>query len=193
MIDQCFEDTVFDGNEMFNIINYPGMWERTILVSSFSKGMGVCGLRLAYIVAHENIMSVLHATAVFYIGAPNTMVQWGIMAALENPDFMEKYRKEFQYRGLASYEIIKNIPNTICGEPESCFFLWLDVRKLGTSSEICDYLLQDAKVAVTAGEMFGPEGKNGIRIVYGSKLDRKYSLNVIRRIRDSLMKHPKNI
>ncbi len=191
-VDQCFEDLCFEGNEMFNIINLPGMFERTILVSSFSKAMGLCGIRLAYIVAHEDIMSVLYGCAVFYIGAPSTIAQWGIMSALEDTSFVDEYRKEFQKRGYMAYDLLKDVPNIECSKPESGFYLWLDTHKLGTPNEVCDYLMATAKVAVTAGNMYGPEGMKGIRIVYGSGIDGKKCEEVMKRIRQALLDHPKN-
>ncbi len=192
-IDQCFEDIIFDGYDMHNIIAMPGMFERTILVSSFSKGMGLCGMRLAYIVAHEDIMGVLHACAINYIGAPNTMVQYGILAALDKPDFMKEIRDEFQARALKSYELMKDIPNVYCHKPESGFFLWLEIEKLGDPDEICNYLMEDNKVAVSSGNIFGPLGTKGIRIIIGAKRSYEECINVVKRIRQSLLRHPKNI
>ena len=191
-IDQCFEDLVFNGYEMVNIINMPGMFERTILVSSFSKCMGLCGFRLAYIIAQHEIMSVLHACAVDYVGAPNTMAEAGILAALEDPKFIEEYRQEYMARGKIAYELLSGIPDVYCYKPESAFFLWVDTHKLGTEEEVYNYLVKNANVAVNKGSAFGPEGKNGIRIVYGVKKNRKECLNVVKRIREALLNYPKN-
>jgi len=191
-IDQCFEDLVFNGYEMVNIINMPGMFERTILVSSFSKCMGLCGFRLAYIIAQHEIMSVLHACAVDYVGAPNTMAEAGILAALEDPKFIEEYRQEYMVRGKIAYELLSGIPDVYCYKPESAFFLWVDTHKLGTEEEVYNYLVKNANVAVNKGSAFGPEGKNGIRIVYGVKKNRKECLNVVKRIREALLNYPKN-
>lgn len=190
-IDQCFEDSVFDGNEMFQIIGVPGMFERTILVSSFSKGMGLCGLRLAYIVAHEDIMGVLQACAVNYIGAPNTMVQYGIMEALKEPGFMEELKCEFQKRSKECHRILSGIPGVYCHKPEAGFFLWLEVGELGTADEICAYLLNTARVAVSSGNMFGPLGVNGIRIIIGARKDYGECITVVKRIREALLNYPK--
>jgi len=191
-IDQCFEELVFDGYEMVNIINMPGMFERTILVSSFSKGMGLCGFRLAYIVAQHEIMSVLHACAVDYVGAPSTMIEAGILAALKDSAFIEEYRQEYMTRGKIAYELLSDIPDVYCYKPESAFFLWVDTHKLGTEDEVYDYLVKNAKVAVTKGSTFGPEGHIGIRIVYGVMKNRMKSLNVVKRIRKALLNYPKN-
>ncbi|MEG2082511.1 MAG: pyridoxal phosphate-dependent aminotransferase, partial [Oscillospiraceae bacterium] len=49
VVDQAFEEPVFDGVEMVTMANLPDMWERTVTVYSLSKGMGLSGLRVGYI------------------------------------------------------------------------------------------------------------------------------------------------
>ena len=193
-IDQCFEDTVFDGHEMFNIINVPGMWERTILSSSFSKGMGLCGFRLGYMVAHEDIMNALQAAAVQFIGAPSTMIQSAGLAALSDTRVMEEMRLDFQHRADVACKLFGDIPGVKCFRPEAGFYIWLDIGELGTSKEVCDYLLEKAHVVVTSsdGDMWGPgTGKYGIRIIYGSKKDPEKCFAVLRRIREALLNYPR--
>ncbi|MBC5738299.1 pyridoxal phosphate-dependent aminotransferase [Lawsonibacter faecis] len=192
--DQCFEEHTFDGYEMFNIINIPGMWERTILCNSFSKSMGLCGFRLAYLVAHEEIMSVLQACAVQYVGAPSTMIQCAGIAALRNNAFVEDMRREFQVRAEAAYRLLSDIPGVKCTMPQAGFYIWLDVGELGTSKEVCDYLLEQARVVVTSsdGDMWGPgTGRYGVRIIYGSRRDRDECFGVLERIRQALLNYPK--
>lgn len=193
-VDQCFEDSVFDGYEMFNIINVPGMWERTILSSSFSKGMGLCGFRLGYMVAHEDIMEAMQASAVQCVGAPSTMIQCAGIAALKDTAFMEDMRQDFQARAQVAYELFSDIPGVKCIKPEAGFYIWLDIGELGTSKEVCDYLLREAHVVVTSsdGDMWGPgTGEYGIRIIYGSKKDPEDCYRVLRRIRQALIDYPR--
>lgn len=193
-VDQCFEDSVFDGHEMVNIITFPGMWERTILSGSFSKGMGLCGFRLGYMVACEEIMSPLQASAVQFVGAPSTMIQYAGIAALKDTHFMEEMRLEFQERAKYTYEQLSDIQGVRCFMPEAGFYIWLDVAKLGTSAEVCAYLLKEAHVVLTssAGDMWGPgTAEYGVRIIYGSKRDREECYAVIRRIREALLNYPR--
>ena len=89
VVDQAFEDTAFDGHEMVNIAALPGMQERTILLGSLSKGMALCGFRVAYVVAPDAISRMLQSCAVLFLGAPNTMAQAGAVAALKDSAFVE--------------------------------------------------------------------------------------------------------
>ena len=72
--DQAFEDFTYE-NEMITPAALPGMFERTVTVFSFSKGMGFSGLRVGYIVCCDSIMDPLFATAVAVVGATSTAAQ----------------------------------------------------------------------------------------------------------------------
>ncbi len=60
VVDQAFEDMIFDGVEFVSPASLPGMWERTVTVCSISKGMGLSGLRVGYIVACDAFMDVYY-------------------------------------------------------------------------------------------------------------------------------------
>lgn len=69
------------------------MWERTVSVFSFSKGMGLSGFRVGYLVADAQIVDVLFGCTVNVVGATNTSSQAGMIAALDEPSFMGNIRK----------------------------------------------------------------------------------------------------
>lgn len=57
------------------------------------------------------------------------------------------------------------IPGVCMVMPESGFLSWIDISKLGTSTFICDYLLQHAHVMVNSGVPYG-QGGEGIFVWY---------------------------
>lgn len=89
VVDQVFESTIFDDREFISLAALPGMWERCVTVFSTSKSMSLCGFRVAYNVACEAIMEVMHASAVYILGATNTFAQAGVVAALRDDAFIE--------------------------------------------------------------------------------------------------------
>ncbi len=91
VVDQAFEDAIFDEIEFISIASLPGMWERTVSVFSFSKGMGLSGFRVGYLVADAQIVDVLFGCTVNVVGATNTSSQAGMIAALDEPSFMGEY------------------------------------------------------------------------------------------------------
>ena len=190
VVDQCFEDSVFDGHEYVSMMALPGMWERTITIGSISKGMGLCGFRVAYIVAPESITEVFHQTAVLFIGATNTMAQAGITAALKDTRFMEDMRQEWMIRADILGSILDTIPHIRYVKPQAGFFFWIDVSYYGTDEEVMRYLVQEANVVVSTGALF--TDSTHIRIIYGCLKDREACINAVKAVKEALERHPKN-
>lgn len=186
--DQAFEDFTFD-QELITPASMEGMFERTITVCSVSKGMGLSGYRVGYIIASDVVMDVLYGCAVSVIGATNTIAQVAVMEAFKDPSFMEKFADAFDVRRKAAFEIINRIPNVSMQLPESGFLCWMNVSKLGSSTEICEYLVNHAKVAVNDGINYGPGGEGHIRMVLGVCEDNQTILDALQRIEVALIKY----
>ena len=166
------------------------MWERTITIGSISKGMGLCGFRVAYIVASESITDVFHQTAVLFIGATNTMAQAGITAALKDTRFMEDMRQEWMIRAKVLGDILDTIPHISYVKPQAGFYFWIDISYYGTDEEVMRYLVKEANVLVSPGAGF--TDPTHIRIIYGCLKDRSQCIAAVEAIRDALLRHPKN-
>ena len=186
--DQAFEDYTYE-NEFITPAAMDGMFERTITVFSFSKGMGLSGLRVGYIVCDDVVLDALYANAVAVIGATNTACQKAVMAALDDYSFMDEFEEKFDVRRHMAYDIINSIPNVSIDLPESGFLGWIDVSKLGTSSEIVDYLLKEANVSLNDGVNYGPGGEGHLRIVLGVFGDNKKVEDALLRIKAALLKY----
>ena len=156
--DQAFEDFCYE-NEMITPAAMDGMFERTVTVFSFSKGMGLSGLRVGYLVCGDEIMDSLYANAVSVLGATNTACQKALIAALEDPSFMQEFERSFDIRRQAAKKILNSIPNVHADLPQSGFLCWVDVSRLGDSSQIVQYLVKHAQVAVNDGKTTARAGK----------------------------------
>ena len=186
--DQAFEDFCFE-NEFITPATLPDMFERTITVFSISKGMGLSGLRVGYIVCADEVMDKLHANAVSVIGATNTASQHATIAALSDMSFMRDFEIAYNIRRIAAYRILNSIPNVSMFMPESGFLAWVNVSKLGNSSEIVNYLVKEAKVAVNDGINYGPGGEGHLRIVLGVYKDNHKVIDALERIKVALIKY----
>lgn len=185
--DQAFEDFCYE-NEMITPASLPGMFERTVTVFSFSKGMGLSGLRVAYIVCDDKIMDTMYANAVGVIGATNTASQIALMAALKDTSFMNEFALAFNERRHIAYDIINSIPNVSMKLPESGFLCWVDVSKIGNSTEIVSWLVKEAKVSVNDGINYGCGGEGHLRIVLGVYKDTNKVKEALERIKEALIK-----
>lgn len=183
--DQAFEDFTFE-NELITPASIEGLFERTISVFSVSKGMGLSGYRVGYIVADDPIMDVFYGCAVSVIGATNTISQIAVKAAFADSSFLKSFAFAYDARRKLAYEIINRIPNVSMLMPESGFLCWINVSKLGNSSEICEYLIKEAKVAVNDGINYGEGGEGHIRIVLGVREDTQRIEDALLRIEKAL-------
>lgn len=190
VVDQAFEDFTYE-HEMITPAALPGMFERTVTVFSFSKGMGFSGMRVGYIVCDDHIMDALFANAVSVIGATSTPSQRAVLAALEDPSFMGEFERAYDVRRHEAYRILNEVPGVRVQLPESGFLCWVDVSELGDSSEIAAYLVREARVSVNDGKNYGPGGEGHLRIVLGVYRDDQRVIAALERIRDALLAYPR--
>lgn len=189
VVDQAFEDMIFDDVEFVSPASLPGMWERTVTVCSISKGMGLSGLRVGYIVACDTFMDVYYGGAVNVLGATNTASQLAAIAAFRDCSFMEDYKAHYDRRRKDACRILGAVPGVKISLPEAGFFCWIDVSALGDSTEIMDYLVREAGVAVNDGKNYGAQGNGCLRIINGCLGSDEESEQALQRIADALRRY----
>ena len=144
------------------------MWERTISVFSTSKGLGLSGYRVGYNVACPEIMSVMYGSAVNVLGATNTFAQYGAIPGIIDDGPGQRFNAIFDERRKRAYQMLNEVPGVSCLLPESGFMIWVNISRLGTTKEIIDFLIRDAKIMVSGGSGFGKGSEGFIRIILGS-------------------------
>ena len=185
--DQAFEDHIYDQNEMIAPMSLPGMFERTVTVFSISKGLGLSGFRVGYIVSNDRFMDVFYGGAVNVLGATNTLAQIAAITALKDETIMENYHQILLERRNDAYEILSSIPHVTAIKPQSGILSWIDVSKLGTSAEVAAYLLEHAHVSVNEGTPYGYQGEGYLRIVHACFADREQARKVLLKIKECLI------
>lgn len=186
--DQAFEDFTFE-NELITPASIEGMWERTITVFSTSKGMGLSGYRIGYIVTNDTFMDAYYGCAVSILGATNTISQLALVEAFKDMSFMKVFEEAYNERRKKAYEIINSIPNVSMKLSESGFLGWVNVSRIGSSSDIVSYLIKEAKVCVNDGINYGLGGEGHFRIVLGVYKDNEKVYDALYRIKDALIKY----
>jgi aspartate/methionine/tyrosine aminotransferase len=151
--------------------------------------MGLSGLRVGYIVCSDVIMDSMFANAVAVIGATSTASQRALLKAMDHSEFMEEFEKAYEVRRHKAYEILNEIPNVSVQLPQSGFLCWVDVSRLGNSSDIVSYLIKEAKVSVNDGINYGPGGDGHLRIVLGVYRNDEKVIDALYRIKKALIKY----
>lgn len=190
VVDQAFEDIIFDNIEYVSPASLPGMWDRTVTVCSISKGMGLSGFRVGYIAASDKLMDIYYGAAVNVLGATNTASQLGAITAFRNPEFMKDYKEIYDKRRITACKILSLVPGVTMKMPESGFYCWINVSKIGDSTDITEYLAREAKVAVNDGKNYGASGNGCLRIIHGCLSNDSEAEAILERIAQALSNYP---
>lgn len=185
--DQAFEDHIYDNREMIAPMSVDGMFERTITTFSISKGLGLSGFRVGYIIANDELMDVYYGGAVNVLGATNTLAQKAAITALEDKSIIKDYHERLLRRRNIAYEILNSIPHVKTILPESGILSWIDISELGTSQEVAAYLLDKAHISVNEGTPYGHQGEGYLRIVHACFWDDQDAIKALNKIKDSLI------
>lgn len=164
--DEIYAELTF-GFRHTSIASLPGMRERTILASGFSKAYAMTGWRLGYVCAPPQISDQILKLHQYAIMCAPTTSQLAAIEAMKNGDadieyMAEQYnfRRRYIYRGLADIGIDSF-------EPEGAFYIYPEIGKFGLSSdEFCNRLLYEYHCAIVPGTAFGASGEGFARISY---------------------------
>ena len=80
--------------------------------------------------------------------------------------------KEYQRRRDYAVQAINAIPGLSCQCPKGAFYIFINCKSLGmTSSDLSAYLLENAKIALVPGDVFGPGGEGYLRMSFANSYE----------------------
>lgn len=187
--DEIYAELAYDENyTSFAAIN--DMRERTILINGFSKGFAMTGWRLGFVCAPQEISEAMLKVFQYQLMCASTMAQYAAIEALRNGrpevDMMVK-----SYRRRRNFIVESfNEMGLSCHNPGGAFYAFPSIKSTGLSSqEYAEQLLQQEKVAVVPGDVFGESGEGHIRCSYASSLENlQEAVTRIKRFVESLEK-----
>ena len=164
--DEIYAELTY-GRRHVSIASLPEMWERTVVVSGFSKTYAMTGWRLGYICAPAPLakqMLKLHQYAIMC--APTTAQLAAITALRDCDEDVAAMTAEYDRRRRLIYNGLRDI-GVESFEPEGAFYIYPNIGKFGLSSEeFCERLLYEHKCAIVPGIAFGAAGEGFARISY---------------------------
>lgn len=189
--DEIYSSLVFDGKKFTSFASLsPDAYARTVTFNGLSKSHAMTGWRVGFAAGPIEIieaMGILQAQSSTHI---TSFVQTASVEALKQTeaDFLPRL-KDMQARRDFTVGELRKIKGLQVETPAGAFYVFPDIsqhmQKLGGGSEkICEYLLQDAGVALVPGKPFGDDKK--VRISFAKDL--KTLEKGLGRIRDSLQK-----
>lgn len=168
--DEVYAELTY-GRKHVSIASLPGMKERTIVISGFSKAFAMTGWRVGYACGPRELIAGMLKIHQYTAMCAPTIAQIAALESLRHglaakDEMMASYneRRKLFVAGL-------NAIGLACHEPEGAFYAFPSIASTGMSSEqFARRLLEEAKVAVVPGHVFGSGGEGFIRCSYATSL-----------------------
>ena len=169
--DEIYERLTYgEKDEVVSIASLPGMKERTILLNGLSKSMAMTGWRIGYMAAPPELIDPLNRMAFYMTAGATSFAQYAAAEALDGDDgSAEKMRLEFKKRRDYLVGEINEMENFSCIVPQGAFYVFMNIKKTGMKSEeFCDYALEQYRLAMMPGDVFGQCGEGFVRLSYAA-------------------------
>ena len=179
--DEIYEKLVYGKFEFHSIAEVgEEVKKRTLVVNGVSKSHSMTGWRIGWAVGPETIIKPMSNIQSQSTSNPTSIAQKGAEEALNGPqDAVSMMVKEFDKRREYIVDRLNAMEGVSCLNPDGAFYVFPRVdsiygRKfgdspIGTSVELCDYLLKEAKVAAVPGGAFGADAY--IRLSYATSME----------------------
>ena len=168
--DEVYEHMVFDG-EHVSLAQLPGMWERTVTLSSLGKTFSLTGWKIGWAVAPQDLTAGVRAAHQFLTFATATPLQHAAAAALAAPrgyfdDLAASYRvkRDLLAEGLDGIGLKVFLP-------EGTYFVMADHSGFGLGDDVAfvNHLIESVGVAAIPPSAFyhdKTEAKNLVRFAF---------------------------
>ncbi len=178
-----------------SIAQFASIKERVILINGFSKAFAMTGWRLGYLAASKEIANACEKMQGQITSATCSITQRAGIAAYEGGlKTVLAMQKEFLKRRNLVFDLLKKIPGLKTNLPQGAFYFFPDVTHyfgksyegeiIHNASDLCNFILTNAHVAIVTGEAFGDP--KSVRISYAASEENL--IEAIKRIREALEK-----
>jgi aminotransferase len=169
--DEIYEYFLYDGRRHISPGALPGMEDRTITISGFSKTYSITGWRIGYSASDPVWARMIgYMNDLVYVCAPSPL-QWGVMAGLNEltPHFYRELASDYAVKRDRLCQALERAGLPPCS-PHGAYYILANVSRLPgkTSKDRAMYLLSRTGIATVPGSAFfhGPEGEAFVRFCY---------------------------
>lgn len=154
--DEIYARLTYGNQRVQPVAVLPGMFERTLTLSGFSKAYAMTGWRVGYFAGPRPLIRAMaeinHALAI----SVASVSQHAALAALTGPqDCVEEMRQTYDARRQALCAGLDRI-GIPYAEPQGTFYVYADVSVLGLPATVfCERLLAEAGVMIYPGKIYG--------------------------------------
>jgi aspartate aminotransferase len=158
----------------------PEVRAHTIIIDGVSKAYSMTGWRVGFTAAPKDVVEAMATLQGQSTTHAASVAQAAALAAIEGPTTdLEMMRQEFDKRRKAMVKGLREIPGVKCVEPKGAFYAFPDLstfigkktpdgKTIENDGQLCEYLIEGARVAVVPGSAFGAPGF--VRLSYATSM-----------------------
>lgn len=167
--DEMYERIVYEGAESISPASDGELFSRVITVNGFSKSVAMTGWRIGYLAAPSELVQRANKLFQHTISCVSGFIQKAAVVALDCTDEIEWMRKQYDERRNFFIAALNEIEGVSCSMPDGAFYAWVSFDVPGMDSEqICEYILNEAKVVGVPGISYGEEKKTCMRFSFAA-------------------------
>lgn len=179
--DEIYEKIVYDNFQFISIASLgEEIKKKTIIVHGVAKTYAMTGWRIGYTAGPEEIISAMSNIQSQSTSNPTSISQKASVEALIGPqDEVKKMVSAFEKRRNYIVQRLNEIPGVHCLKPTGAFYVFPNFssyygqsyqgKKISNSTELADYFLEVARVAVVPGIEFGAD--QFLRLSYATSME----------------------
>ena len=170
--DEIYSRLVYDGAQFHSVASFPGMRDRAVIISGFSKTFAMTGWRVGYIATDAKLAARILRTHQYSTTCSPTFIQVALAESMDTPRTrkqVEEMIQAFANRRKLIMKLLDEIPQLSYVKPYGAFYIMVDVSGLGmTSTEFAQKLLEEKYVATVPA--VGLDDKTGkfVRFSYAT-------------------------
>jgi aspartate/methionine/tyrosine aminotransferase len=165
--DEIYEHLVYGAARMHSIAHTAG--EKVVVLNGFAKTNAMTGWRVGWMIGPTDIVKAATNLQSHATSNVANVSQRAAVAALEGDlTAVDEMRTAFDRRRKLIVGMLNDIDGVVCPTPEGAFYAFPSVkgllgkeyggRRVETSAELAELILDEVEVAVVPGEAFGAPG-----------------------------------
>jgi N-succinyldiaminopimelate aminotransferase len=161
--DEVYEHLLFDGRQHVPICTLPGMWDRTVTISSAGKTFSFTGWKVGWVTGPADLVGTVMAAKQWLTFSNAAPLQPAVALALnQETGFYDALAKDLQAKRDVLVDGLRRLDMDVYA-PEATYFVTTDVRRYGHSDGMafCLALPERAGVVAIPSQVFYDEHDEG--------------------------------